>query len=222
MCFLGGGTGSASRYRSLKTIHADGSARARADDRMVYINGLDWAVDAASAPLSDTARARIAANGPYTQDFARVFPILQPHNCQSFMDELLADTSSLLVALGPTPTARDFVLALLSRPNVNPGGPTHTTFLTPLLECDTKSYDDMRRIVDWAERHCGGVPLVLNLWGDGQSVLRLRDLKRMFPWEYRHVLVGNGPFHSGALPVCMLLLMGQGIATSLLGGYKQA
>ena len=37
---------------------------------MVYINGQDWAVDAAVAPLSDGARARIAAHGPYTQDFA--------------------------------------------------------------------------------------------------------------------------------------------------------
>jgi hypothetical protein len=165
---------------------------------MVYINGQDWAVDASLAPLSDDARARIAAHGPYTQDFARVFPILQPHMCQSFMDELLIDTSALLAALGQAPTVRDFVVALLSRPNVDPGGPTYTTFLTPLLECDTKSYNDMRRIVDWAEAYCGGVPLVLNLWGDGQSVLRLRDLKRLFPWEYRHVLVGNGPFHSSA------------------------
>ena len=120
---------------------------------MVYINGQDWAVDAAVAPLSDGARARIAAHGPYTQDFARVFPILQPHNCETFMDELLGDTSALLVALGPMPSTRDFVLALLSRPNVDPGGPTYTTFLTPLLECDTKSYDDMRRIVEWAEAH---------------------------------------------------------------------
>ena len=58
---------------------------------MVYINGQDWAVDAAVAPLSDCARARIAAHGPYTQDFARVFPILQPHNCETFMDELLGE-----------------------------------------------------------------------------------------------------------------------------------
>lgn len=54
------------------------------------------------------------------------------------------------------------------------------------------------RIVEWAEDYVGGVPLVLKLLGDGQSVLRLRDLKRLFPHMYKHVLVTNGPFHSAA------------------------
>jgi hypothetical protein len=171
---------------------------------MVYINGQDWAVAAHHCPLSPAARATIAAHGPYTQDFARVYPILRPQRCEEFMDELLSDTSTLLGPLwrahtagGPV-AASDFVQALLTRPNVDPGGPTYTTFMKPLLECDTKSYDDMRRIVEWAEDHIGGVPSVLLLCGDGQSVLRLRDLKRLHPDLYRHVLVGNGPFHSSA------------------------
>ena len=41
-------------------------------------------------------------------------------------------------------------------------------------------------------------PLVLHLIGDGQSVLRLRDLKRLHPERYKHVVIGNGHFHSGA------------------------
>ena len=42
------------------------------------------------------------------------------------------------------------------------------------------------------------IPLILHLIGDGQSCLRLRNLKRKHPWEYKHVLIGNGHMHSGA------------------------
>ena len=42
LCVAGAGTGSASRYRSLKTLYGDGTARKRKDDRMVYINGHVW------------------------------------------------------------------------------------------------------------------------------------------------------------------------------------
>ena len=169
---------------------------------MVLINGQDWAVPATDAVLSDATRATLAAHGPYTQDFARIYPILQPDRCHQFMDQLLADTNLLLAPVAQkgfnASAVIDFVRALLSRPNVDPGGPTYTTFLKPLLDCDTKSYDDIIRIVDWAENHIGGVPLVLLLLGDGQSVLRMRDLKRLYPDLYKHVLVANGPFHSGA------------------------
>ena len=58
------------------------------------------------------------------------------------------------------------------------------------------------RIVEWAEDYVGGVPLVLKLLGDGQSVLRLRDLKRLFPHMYKHVLVTNGR-HSIQLPTSL-------------------
>jgi hypothetical protein len=40
--------------------------------------------------------------------------------------------------------------------------------------------------------------MILHLIGDGQSCLRLRDLKRKHPTLYKHVVVGNGHLHSGA------------------------
>ena len=43
-----------------------------------------------------------------------------------------------------------------------------------------------------------GIPLVLHIIGDGQFCLRMRDLKRLYPNYYKHVLIGNGHFHSSA------------------------
>ena len=87
---------------------------------------------------------------------------------------------------------------LLSRPNDNPGHATYLTFMPPLLWTNTQSYVDMIQIVNWCVSFIGCTPLMLHLIGDGQSVLRLRDLKRMHPDRYKHVLIGNGHFHSGA------------------------
>lgn len=69
--------------------------------------------------------------------------------------------------------------ALLSRPNADPGGPTHLNYMhPPLMDTDTSAYVDMIKIVEWCERYIGFIPLILHLIGDGQSCLRLRDLKR--------------------------------------------
>ncbi len=144
-------TGSASRYRTLKTLHADGTARLRTDERMVYINGQHWATPSNFPFLSAADRAVLAAHGPYTQDFVRVLPIMQPQQSQAFMDDMLDRTSVLLAPLltsnagAQNLDAVSVLRALLSRPNVDPGGPTYMTYLKPLLECDTKSYEDMKR-----------------------------------------------------------------------------
>jgi len=87
---------------------------------------------------------------------------------------------------------------LLSRPNDDPGGATYVTFMPPLLRVNTQSYVDLIAIVAWCVSYLCLTPLVLHLIGDGQSVLRLRDLKRLHPERYKHVVIGNGHFHSGA------------------------
>ena len=46
--------------------------------RVVYINSFDLAVDARECCLSPAAVKVIAERGPYTQDFARILPILDP------------------------------------------------------------------------------------------------------------------------------------------------
>ena len=56
----------------------------------------------------------------------------------------------------------------------------------------------MIKIIDWCQRHVAAHALVLIVLGDGQTVLRLRDLKRKHPGLYKNVLVCNGSFHSHA------------------------
>ena len=73
------------------------------------------------------------------------------------------------------------VRRLLSRPNYDPGGATYLTWLRPLPFVDTKSYRDMLCIIRWLHDFLAAVPLVLILLGDGQTVLRMRDLKRLHP-----------------------------------------
>lgn len=169
---------------------------------MVYINGQLWPTDAAAVRLDAQAARLIEAHGPYTQDYARVLPILQPVAAAAFLDSLLVRTASLAERAAPA-DARSYVRALVGRPPHDPGGPTPVDFLPPLENTDTKSYLDMVRIVHWATRHVHDVYspqrlLALVLLGDGQSVLRMRDLKRKYPAQYKHVLVLNGGFHSFA------------------------
>ena len=190
----GAGTGG-SAYNAVQTVDADGNAVNV--ERMVYINGQFFPVPRAAVSLSDAALTRIAAIGPYTQDFRRILPLLQPHRLDHVMDGFVRRSVALLAGR-PPPSTRAAMGRLLSRPNDDPGGATYLTFMPPLLWINTQSYLDMIKIVAWAVSFIGCTPLILHLIGDGQSVLRLRDLKRMHPQRYKHVLIGNGHFHSGA------------------------
>lgn len=51
--------------------------------RAVYINSFDLAIDARECYLSPAAVDLIAEHGPYTQDFARILPIVDPQACIS-------------------------------------------------------------------------------------------------------------------------------------------
>ena len=76
-------------------------------------------------------------------------------------------------------TLREIIDSLFGFPETDPRGPTLLTILPPLLNCDTKSYDDLVRI---AAMMFGMVNLwtcvCVALYGDGQTVLRARDLRR--------------------------------------------
>jgi hypothetical protein len=190
----GAGTG-VSRYNGVQTVDKEGNVTGR--DRMVYINGQFFPVPRLAVTLSADARTRIAAVGPYTQDFRRVLPLLQPHRLDRVMDDFVKRAVGLLGGQLPAST-RAAMGRLLSRPNDDPGGATYLTFMPPLLWVNTQSYLDLMRIVDWAVSFLCCTPLILHLIGDGQSILRLRDLKRLHPGRFKHVLIGNGHFHSGA------------------------
>ena len=190
----GAGTGR-SAYNAVQTVDAQGNPVNV--ERMVYINGQFFPAPRAATALSDAAVGRIAAIGPYTQDFRRVLPLLQPSRLDALMDDFVRRAVGLLGGRAPE-TSREAMERLLSRPNDDPGGATYLTFMPPLLRVNTQSYVDLINIVAWAVSFLGCTPLVLHLIGDGQSVLRLRDLKRLHPERYKHVLIGNGHFHSGA------------------------
>jgi hypothetical protein len=177
-------------------------------DGVIYVNGHEYPVPADQPRLSAAAVREISARGPYTKPFELVVPILQPDRCRRFQDSLLERAAALLGAAcgggggAAALSTRGAMVALLARPNADPGAPTYTVVMPPLLKCSTQSYEDLIRIVRWSEAHVRDAgrppPLVLLLAGDGQSVLRMKDLKKEAPAEYKHVLVANGPFHSNA------------------------
>ena len=138
----GASTGT-TRYRAVQTVDERGNPVV--PDRLVYINGQDYAAPAFHLPPA--VATLISRVGPYTQDFRRVLPHLDPTRMDRVMDDLLVRTATLLtgVVTGLGAPTRDVVASLLSRPNVDPGGPTYTTFLPCLLatlqHCFLRRYD---------------------------------------------------------------------------------
>ena len=192
----GRGSGAGSKYTN-PVQKVDGTGNKIKKERRVYINSFDLAVDARECQLSSAAIDLIAQRGPYTQDFARVLPILHPDASEAFMNEMMGNTATLL---GNIPrnnlNAATIMHTLLGRPNVNVGGPDYITDLPPMMDRDTNKYVDMVFILRTALEFYGFVPLILRAVGDGQSVLMLSYLKRFFPRLYKHVLIGNGHWHS--------------------------
>ena len=142
--------------------------------------------------------------GPYTKAWEEVLPALQPRAVERAALELQQELSAVvLAAMGATPPAnvslRTIMLALLSHPPNDPGGPTPMEWQEVLQKCSTQSYDDLRRIIahGWDNASLAN-PEVMVLFGDGQTALRGRDTKRKFPQFHRKVLVGVGPFHQCA------------------------
>ena len=72
----GAGTGWA-KYTPLQTVDMHGERKSV--ERMVYINGQFLPASRAATKLSAAAVGRVAATGPYTQDFRRILPLLALH-----------------------------------------------------------------------------------------------------------------------------------------------
>lgn len=141
-------------------------------------NTVELPVPAACAALDAADVRAIALHGPYTEDPAlTLLPALQwdtvCHTLRTFVVRTSARLLNYAHAVGAPPaalTSREITSALLSRPSINPGGKTHMNFLPVLPSTDTKSYEDMIKIVHHAQAHVGR-PLVLVVRGDGQTVL---------------------------------------------------
>lgn len=185
----GSGTG-VTKYRAVEKVTSAGDHKK--ETRLVYMNGFERPYP--DFHISAAATARISSWGPYTQPFDKVVPLLQPRRLVQVKFGLLART---LVLIAGATDAHDRTHRLLARPTT-PATPTYLHWLPPLAFCDTKSYLDMIRIIRWLTTYLMGCTMVLIILGDGQTVLRLRDLKRCFPALYKNVLVVNGAFHSHA------------------------
>ena len=95
-------------------------------------------------------------------------------------------------------TVASMARAAVGRPKIM-GGKTPMRINPPILDCDTKKHEDTKKIVEFMElleqRGDGEEILLILGLGDGQSMIGLMRLKRMFPERYRHVAIVAGNFH---------------------------
>jgi len=157
--------------------------------------------------LSASDLSKIAGNhgSPYTEDYNLVLIPLQPDTVKVYLREFALDAlvsvSIAASSAGCTPqnlTLRNIAHALCGRPNTDPGGPSEFTILEPLMSTDTKSYDDFIKITQHLSRHSGPSCVVEIFAGDGQSVIRFKDLKKKWPHLYSRWLIAVGGFHEHA------------------------
>ena len=189
--------------RHVRVEHLDAGGQPVQREWDVYVNAVSLPIPAALAALDASDLRQLVTKGPYTEDPSlALLPQLQPAvvaaHRRAFAVRSSARVLSAATALGRTASqleAEDITIALLRRPAVDPGGPTHLDFLPVLPRTDTKSYRDMIQIITHLEQNLGR-SFVLVVMGDGQTVLRLRDLKKKHGALYKHVLIANGNFHS--------------------------
>jgi hypothetical protein len=221
----GGGHGAGSTHANPVGRIDDKGERIKTQ-RETYIISFDVHIGTRELQLSDAARDLIGRRGPYTEDFARVLPVLAPQRCDRFMDDLIKDACARLRELEPvcstrarerlsparssalsfsapqesgaSGSVRDFMLAILGRRDVDVGGPARLTDLPPLMRTDTAKLEDGVKILNHYVKWRGRKALIQVAIGDGQSVLMLSYLKRHWPDTYKHVLIMNGHFHSCA------------------------
>ncbi len=173
----------------------------------VYINSVHVHLPASIGTLSPGNVATIVANNgsPYTEDYNNVLVPLQRDaveaSLRDFAADALAPVAALAARLGlPVEllSLRQIADAMYGRPRVDPGGASEFDILEPLLNTDTKSYDDFIKITAHLEKYVSVDTIVRIFYGDGQSVIRFKDLKRAFTSRYASWLIGVGGFHEHA------------------------
>jgi hypothetical protein len=155
-------------------------------EHMVYINSVKVHLPSSLGDLSATDLQRIADNNgsPYTEDFHLVLDPLQPRLVEGYLTEFSADAVAPIVrASVATNTAahllglKTIATALYGRPNVDPGGPSAIQILDPLLNCDTKSHEDWRKLSRHLSQHSEPETVVDIFAGDGQSCIMAKNEK---------------------------------------------
>ena len=120
---------------------------------------------------------------------------------REFTADALASVSSVAASSNRAPTLltlSEIAHALYARRPVDPGGPSEFNILEALMRCDTKSYADGVKILRHMGSHSSPSTVVDVAWGDGQSVILLKNVKKKWPRLYARWLIGVGGFHEHA------------------------
>ena len=128
----------------------------------VYVNSVQVHIPSSLGTLSPAALAAISANhgSPYTEDYHLVLNPLEPSTVDGYLRDFYTDAlasvhramQSAQVAQPAALSIRQVASALYGRPAIDPGGASEFDILEPLMQTDTKSYQDFAKIV----RHLSG------------------------------------------------------------------
>ena len=196
------------KHKAAEQVDADGSLVALIS--MTIINSITIPIPCTlGGGISQADFNALVTTGPYTKPFSCVLEIVEPDRVKASTYAMMKDVGSWLqqasrrfgVDISAMKVAH-VARAAIGRPNVQ-GGRAYLHVNAPIINCNTKSYSDMIRIchfheqlrVDSSALPKWSVPPVMIMLGDGQSMLRMKDLKKSHPDRYRHVLVASGNFH---------------------------
>ena len=180
---------------------------------LVYVNGIKLRLPDTLPMLTANDLLYLKVQGtPYTEDFRNVSLAVSPHavraNLRDFTEMANARIRCRVGNGDPSELSlREIIEAIFGRPRTLSGGPTPLDILPPLKDCDTKSYADLLKIFANMLVHSAATVLIFILFGDGQTVLRGRDVKRKFPTQHRWLLLGCGHFHQKAHHMFAILEM---------------
>lgn len=191
------------RRQSVETV--DGAGLPMEISHEVYINSINVPVPESCGRLSDADVHRIRLNygSAYTEPFNNILEPLRPTVVKQSLVDFCKDACASIeraaqqkgVADGSMLTLRELADALFGRPNIQNGGATFFEVNEPLMKTDTKSYQDMFRILSFIRSLSGPEVEVEVMHCDGQLAMMLANAKRRFPGMYRRVVVAVAGFH---------------------------
>ena len=199
--------GMAKRGRRQAVEHVDAAGMPMAITHEVYVNSVKVRLPSVLGTLSPADLLAIQNNhgSPYTEDYNLLFDWLRPRAIQSYLrdfaSDALASVQRAALVVGQQPASlslRQIAESLYGRRQVDPGGPSEFDILEPIMSCDTKSYKDGVKIATHLTSHSPATTAVDIIYGDGQSVILLKNLKARWPRLYARMLVAVGGFHEHA------------------------
>ena len=239
-----------SRKKDLALQHIDGTGAkfGMAWQKETFFNFFRVPLPSALVRLTQGDLDLIRAVGPFTKGYGGAYTLLQPSRvrcaypdhhhkcithsaagaqvkrmlhmwCTHFGAQILLVASRNGCSVAELPPAQ-IARAFLARPDIDPGGKTCIEIGKPIVPCDTKSYDDMHKIMAAYREDAEGSLLRLKAkpghstdglqpeesiedmifacLGDGQCFDRQEGAVKHWPGLYRNFVSLKGPFHSEA------------------------